>query len=100
MVGKPNRRKASKMKTLRIFLGCSVAAAIFAAAQAQAVILTNDTFSDADGALTYVSGGAWVGFSGTTPINVTNGQAIITGANSQDAALTFGGTHTNDVLFY
>src|SRR6266436_2300473 len=91
------------MKTL-VKLSSIVAVAIFAAVQTQAGILANDSFSYPNGDLNIVSGHVWSNFSGTVALNVTNlsgnGLAVLTGANSKDDQLRFGGTHTNDVLFY
>src|SRR5436190_5871445 len=96
-----SRKGAREMRTL-VKLMCVVAVATVAAAQAHAVILTNDTFSYADGQLTNVAAGIWVPFSGVNSPNVTNGQVIISGGRDQDVGLTFGtsGQHTNDVLYY
>jgi hypothetical protein len=80
-----------------------LAVAILAAAQAHAALLASDTFTYSDGDLTTVSGGTWTIFSGTTALNVTNiagnGWASIATTRSEDEQLTFGGTHTNDVLY-
>src|ERR1700720_3562022 len=81
---------------------CLIAVAVFAIAQAHAVVLTNDTFTYPDGSLPTASGGIWVNHSGTTgagDVQVTNGMAFTSGARSGDDNLSFGGTHTNDVLF-
>lgn len=83
-----------------IKLTCAVAVAIFAAAQAQATVITNDTFSYANGDLNVVSSGIWSNFSGTTALNVTNGAAFVTGTASKDDQLRFdAGPHSNNVLF-
>lgn len=80
-----------------------VAVAMFMVTQAhaQTLSLVTDTFSYPDGVLTNVETGGlpWVGFSGTTPINVISGSASVTGANSQDAGIAFGGTHSSDQIF-
>ena len=87
------------MRTL-VKLTSVVAVAIFAAIQAHATVITNDTFSYANGDLNVVSGGIWSNFNGTTALNVTNGQAFVTGLNSKDDQLRFdGGPHSNDVLY-
>jgi hypothetical protein len=77
----------------------TVAAIILAATQASAVVYFSDTFSYSDGPITNVSGGIWNGFSGSSPVNVTNGQAIVSQALTQDVAANLGGVHSNDVLY-
>jgi hypothetical protein len=90
------------MKTL-VKLSSIVAVAIFAATQAHASAITNDTFTYANGDLQTVSGGIWSNFSGTVNLNVTNlngnGLAVVTGINSKDDQLIFDGTHHVDILF-
>ena len=88
----------SEMKNL-LKITCVVAVAIFAVAQAKAALITNETFSYADGDLATVSGGIWAPYSGTTALNVSGGHAVVTDASSQDDALNFGAGHSNDVLF-
>ena len=78
---------------------CIVAAGVLAAIPAQAVLITNDTFSYADGDLNIVSSEIWSNFSGTTALSNINGQAFVTGTRSKDDQLRFGGNHSNDVLF-
>jgi len=46
-------------------------------AQLSAQVILNETFAYPDGRLTNVSGGLWVNNSGTAPLNVTNGSAIL-----------------------
>lgn len=88
------------MKNMVRFVGI-LAVAILAAAQAKAVVITNDTFTYSDGDLNVVSGGIWSNYSGSTALNVLNGQADVTGARTKDDQLRFdGGPHTNDTLFY
>src|SRR5436309_4040631 len=90
------------MKTL-VKLSSVVAVAIFAVVQAHATLLTNDTFTYANGDLNVVSGGIWSNFSGATALNVTNlngnGLAFVTGVNSKDDQLRFDGSHQSDILF-
>src|SRR5437899_12007261 len=90
------------MKTL-VKLSSVVAVAIFAVVQAHATLITNDTFTYANGDLQTVSGGIWSNFSGTIALNVTNlngnGLAFVTGVNSKDDQLIFDGTHHVDMLF-
>src|ERR1043166_1971164 len=81
-------------------LACVVALAFFAAAQAHAVVYFSDTFTYSDGPITNVSGGVWNGFSGASPVNVSNGEAIVSQALTQDvAAQLTGSPHSNDVLY-
>ena len=55
-----------------------IAVAVFAAAQAHATILVEETFSYPDGNLTNSS--PWTVFGGTIgALNVSNGQAFVTG---------------------
>lgn len=90
------------MKMFTRFLGVA-AVVVLAASQARAGLITNDTFSYADGDLQTVSGGIWSNFSGATPLNVTNingnGWASMVSANAKDDQLIFGGPHSNDVLY-
>jgi hypothetical protein len=51
---------------------------------AQATIYYNETFSYPDGNLTNSSGNLWITHSGTTQVGVTDGKAILSGANSAD----------------
>lgn len=74
-----------------------LAVAILAATQARAIIYAQDDFSYPDGDLTNSS--SWYTFSGSTPLNVSSQQAIVTGANSADDALDYAGVHTNDVIY-
>ena len=50
----------------------------------KALVILDEPFTYADGALTNVSGGKWSIHSGTTPINVVSQKAVISQANSQD----------------
>jgi hypothetical protein len=87
------------MKSFTKF-ACVIAVAAFAAVQARAAILAQDDFNYPDGDLVTVSGGTWTSFSGTTPLNVASGQAVVTGANSMDDQIMLsGGPHTSDALF-
>jgi hypothetical protein len=54
------------------------------AVSAKAAVILDETFTYADGPLTNVSSGVWAIHSGTTPINVVSGKAVISQANSQD----------------
>jgi len=83
------------MRTL-VKLSGILALAIFAATQAQATVITNDTFSYSDGDLPTVSGGIWTlhsGTAGATDVQVTNGMAFASGLRSGDDNLAFGGSH-------
>ena len=51
----------------------------------KALVILDEPFTYADGALTNVSAGKWAIHSGTTPINVVNQKAVISQANSQDS---------------
>ncbi len=83
------------MKTL-LRLGAAV---IFVAVQAKAVVYFQDAFNYSDGPITNVSGGVWNGFSGNSPVNVSNGYAIVSQDLTQDVAAQLGGVHSNDVLY-
>lgn len=79
-----------------------LAVAVFAAAQSQATLLVSDSFTYPNGALTNVSGGAWVAYSGavTSPNNVSNDMDVVTDVNAQDVGLSIGAdAHSNDVLY-
>ncbi len=79
---------------------CGIAVAlIFTAVQASAVTYFSDTFSYSDGAITNVSGGVWNGFSGSSPVNVSNGYVIVSSALTQDVAAQLGSVHSNDILY-
>ncbi len=114
-VSKPrnNNEEIGRKDEMRNFikLTCAVAVAIFAATQAQAIVLTNDNFnsySDGDLAINPgggVSGGIWSNFNGSTAMNVQGFAVFVTGTASKDDQLRFDsnppstGPHTNDVLF-
>ena len=89
------------MKNLVRFVGILVVA-ILAATQARATLLAQDNFNSyANGDLATVSGGAWTTFSGTTALNVSSGQAVTTGANSDDEQIALvGGPYPTTSLFY
>lgn len=58
---------------------------------AHATIFFNDTFSYPDGSLTTNSGGLWINHSGTAgQMQVSAGQAIVSGSNSEDAHRNLG----------
>ena len=78
---------------------CIVAVAVFAATQANATVYFSDTFSYSDGPITNVSGGVWTGFSGTSPVNVSNGEAIVSQALTQDVAAQLAGAFSATTLF-
>ncbi len=87
------------MKTLVKLSGILVMA-MFVTAQTHAVTLLSEPFTYADGALTNVSGGLWVGHSGAGSLTVATGAAIVSGALAQDVnRLIGGGAHSNDVLY-
>lgn len=89
------------MKTL-VKVTCVLAVALLAAAQARASTFINEQFTYSDGDLTNVSSGLWITYSGNPAINVVSGMAVVNDAllgNTADDGITFGGTHSNDVLY-
>ena len=76
-----------------------IAAVVLGTATTQATILVNEAFNYANGDITTVSGGTWTSFSGTTALNVLNGAANPTGANSMDDSISLGGTHSSDQIY-
>lgn len=78
-----------------------VAVMALAATQARATVLVGETFTYSDGALTNVSGNAWVGFSGnTTQLNVSNGQAVVSGGLTQDVGINLATPGASNGVIY
>lgn len=77
-----------------------VLVALAVVARSNAVVYFQDDFTYSDGPITNVSGGTWTGFSGASPVNVSNGQAIVSQNLTQDASADLSGSpHSNDVLY-
>ena len=93
------------MKSL-VKLSGILAVAIFAAVQAQAAVVLNETFSYVDGDLPTVSGGLWVNHSGNTgslDVQVLSGQAEIAGAGARtgdDNRMLSGNPYSTGTVLY
>ncbi len=57
-----------------------------AASIAQATAIFSDSFAYDDGSLTVVSAGVWTNHSGSTPVNVASGAAVVTQSASEDVS--------------
>lgn len=91
---------------MRKLFGMCVATALVAmwSSQASATLFYIDTFNYPDGNLTTVSGGLWVGHSGSgfnDDIEVKNGNALVRNSGSEDANRQTGSIMgANDVWYY
>jgi hypothetical protein len=97
-----NREGEGMMKKftniVRVLVGIGLLASVVG--KASATQLVNEQFNYSDGDLTVVSGGAWTSFSGSTPLNVVSGQAVVNQTNSADDQISLGGTYGTGTVLY
>lgn len=79
----------------------ALAAAVFAAADVDAAVVKDDTFTYANGPLTTVSAGTWANHSGTAlQVDVAGNAVNLTGAETEDVNTTLSGApYTSGTLY-